>query len=168
MKKSFIYFLTTSFAGILAIGCTGNNAASGVSGKDSATSFDLATVKKIIEEKNKQFTQAHITRDTAFLNNIFTKDAKVFAPNTDVVTGHKAIAALNVDWVNYGIKTFNEESTAFYGGPEYIIDEGNYDCTYGKNTFEKGKYLDVWKKEGGEWKLFTNIWNTNTPEIASK
>jgi hypothetical protein len=44
------------------------------------------------------------------------------------------------------------------------VDEGNYVMVYGKDKIvEKGKYVNVWKKEKGTWKIYTNIWNTNAP-----
>lgn len=126
--------------------------------------FDLTAMKKIIEEKSNQFTQAHITRDTAFLNNIFTKDANGYPPNSDIVTGRAAIAAVNSEWVNYGIKEFTEETTSFYGNEDYLIDEGTYYLRYGEdNIIDKGKYINIWKQEDGEWKICSNIWNTSLP-----
>lgn len=168
MKQVSIFFLVITFAGLLTIGCGNNNTASTDTDKASAATFDVTEMKKIIEEKNTQFTKAHITGDTAFLNNIFTQDGKVFAPNSDVVIGRPAIAELNSLYVNFDIKEFREETTAFYGNEDYLIDEGNYIMIYGKdNTIEKGKYLNVWKKEDGDWKIFTNMWNTNMPATPS-
>ena len=154
MKQVFIFVLAITFAGLLATGCGEKT--------DSTATFDLTAVKKIIQEKTIQFTEAHITKDTAYLNNIFTQDAKVFPPNSDVVIGRAAISQLNYEWVNYGIKEFIEETTSFYGCEDYLIDEGTYSLIYGDdNTVDKGKYINIWKKEDGEWKIFSNIWNTN-------
>jgi ketosteroid isomerase-like protein len=30
------------------------------------------------------------------------------------------------------------------------------------------KYLNVWKKEGGTWKIYSNIWNANAPAAAAR
>ena len=126
--------------------------------------FDVTAMKKMIEEKNNQFTKAHITGDSAFLVNIFTQDARVFAPNSDPVIGRPAIVVVNSQYLKLDIKEFREETTAFYGNEDYLIDEGNYYFRYGKdNTIDKGKYLNVWKKEDGDWKIYANIWNTNMP-----
>ncbi len=129
--------------------------------------FDVTAMKKIIEEKNNQFTKAHITGDSVFLVNIYTQDAKVFAPNSDVVIGRPAIAVLTSQYLNMDIKEFREETTAFYGNEDYLIDEGNYYFHY-DNTIEEGKYLNVWKKEDGDWKVYANIWNTNMPATPTK
>jgi len=151
-----MFFLIGCGLALLVLGCN----------QQQKPTFDVTAMKKIIEEKNNQFTQAHITGDTTFLNNIFTKDAKAFPPNSDVVIGRAAIAVVNSQWVNFGIKEFREETTAFYGNEDYLIDEGTYYIRYGKdNTIDKGKYLNVWKKEDGDWKMFTNMWNTSMPAM---
>ena len=109
-------------------------------------------------------TEAHISKDTSFLNNIFTEDARVLPPNSEILTGRKAISQLNTDWVNYGIYEFKELTTSFYGNQDYLIDEGTYYLRYGEeNTIDKGKYINIWKNVNGEWKLYSNIWNTNLP-----
>ena len=169
MKQVSIFFLAITFAGLLTIGCGSNNTDSTASDKDSPATFDLTAMKKIIQEKNNRFAEAHITGDTTFLNNIFTQDAKVFPPNSDVVTGRSAIAEANSEWVSYGIIEFSEETTSFYGNEDYLIDEGNYFLRYGENDIiDKGKYLNVWKKEDGDWKIFRNMWNTSMPATPTK
>lgn len=126
--------------------------------------FDLDAAKTVIQERTLLFTEAHLTKDTAYLNNIFTEDARVFPPNAAVVSGRAAISRLNTDWVNYGIHAFTETSTAFYGNEQYLIDEGTYSLRYGdENTIDEGKYINIWKNSGGEWKLYSNIWNTSLP-----
>lgn len=77
-------------------------------------------MKKVIEEKNNQFTEAHITgkKDSAVMVNYFTRDAKVFPPNSDAVIGLPAIAALTSQYMKFEIQDFREETTAFYGNDE--------------------------------------------------
>ena len=33
----------------------------------------------------------------------------------------------------------------------------------GQSVTDIGKYLVVWKREGGAWRLHIDIWNTNAP-----
>ena len=168
MRRVSIIFLAIIFAGILTSSCD-NNITSTNAKKEGVSTFDITEMKKIIIKKNSEFTKAHITRDTTFLNNIFTQDAKVFPPNSDVVNGRAAIGVLNSEWVNYGIEEFTEETTGFYGNEDYLFDEGTYFLRYGKNNIiDEGKYINIWKKEDGEWKIFRNIWNTNLPITTSK
>jgi len=131
--------------------------------------FDLAAAKKIIAEKTARFAKAHTTRDTAYLNNIFTEDARAYGPNAEAVRGRKAISALNQEWVNYDIKEARIESTNFYGCNEYLIDEGQYSFRYGKeNTIDKGNYIYVWKNVNGDWKLHADMWGSSLPVAAPK
>lgn len=125
--------------------------------------FDISEARDIITEKTKRFTESHITRDTAYLNNIFTADARVYPPGSSVVTGHDAIAQLNTEWVSYGIHEFTEQSMKFYGNKGYLIDEGVYQMRYGDdNTPDSGNYINIWKFDQGEWKIYSNIWNSNS------
>lgn len=96
-------------------------------------------------------------------------DAKIFAPNAEVVVGRPAIAALNLEYIKFGINEFREVTTALYGNDDYLINEGNYFMIYGKeNTNEKGKFINIWKKIDGDWKIYSNIWNTNIPATPAK
>ena len=160
MKQVSILFLAITFTGLLVIGC-GDNTTSSI---DSDTAFNVAAMKIIIQENNDAFMKAHITRDTAILNSMYTKDAKVFAPNSEIITGRATIKAMNLEWINYDIKEARENSTALYGNKEYLIDEGTYYMSFGTDSIvDKGNYLNVWKQEDGKWKMFRNMWNTSLP-----
>jgi hypothetical protein len=38
----------------------------------------------------------------------------------------------------------------------------------GGQVMNQGKYIVIWKKQGGEWKLYRDIWNTSMPAPGSK
>jgi len=163
MKRLSIFSLFIVFIG-LTISCGNTNSASTKADNKNEAAFDLSKMEKYIKEETNKFTQAHITGDTAFLNNVFARDARAYPPNSEMVTGRTAIAAVNLEWVNYGIKEFTEESTHFYGNEEYLIDEGNYYYRFGEDDItDKGKYINIWKKENGQWKIYSNIWNSSLP-----
>jgi ketosteroid isomerase-like protein len=170
MKQLTFYSFAISL--MLTLGCTSKTSSPGDNGDDSdrtaGSAFSLGEAKNIIQEKRTQFTQSHITCDTAFLNSIFTDDAKVFAPGSDVVVGRKAIAHLNTQWVGYNIKEFREESIALYGNEDYLVDEGTYFMRYGDDdVVEKGKYINIWKQVNGYWKIHSNIWNSSMAETPT-
>jgi ketosteroid isomerase-like protein len=131
---------------------------------EPVSSFDANAVRKTIEEKNAQFTRAHVTGDVATINAYFTADAKIFQPHTDVVTGVAEVAALNLEYTQFGITEFREETTALYGNEANLIEEGRYFMVYGADsTIENGKYINVWRKVGDDWKVHANIWNSSLP-----
>jgi ketosteroid isomerase-like protein len=35
-------------------------------------------------------------------------------------------------------------------------------------SLDKGKYVAVWKKENGTWKMYRDIWNSNMSAATTK
>lgn len=168
MKPILKILLAITIVGFLTISCNNTQANKDID-KERIETFDINAMKKIIQENNDAFMRAHITRDTALLNSMYTKDAKVFAPNSDIISGHATIAAINLEWVNYDIKEARETSTALYGNEEYLIDEGTYYMSFGADSIvDRGKYLNIWIQEDGKWKMFRNTWNTSLPLTPSE
>lgn len=131
--------------------------------------FDLLAARALIEQKNAQFTAAHIAGDVAAIDAMFTRDAKSFPPGAEAVVGPEALHTLTVDYLKSGITAFTEKTTDLYGTADLLIDQGEYSVTYGpENTVERGKYLNVWKQEDGEWKIHANIWNTSPTLTATR
>ena len=134
---------------------------------EAPPSFDLAAARTLIEQRNAQFTSAHVTGDVATIDAMFTRHATSFPPGAEPAVGQAALHALTVDFLKVGIKTFTERTTSLYGNSEILIDQGEYELSYGPDsTVERGKYVNVWKQEDGSWKIQTNIWNTSPPLAA--
>jgi uncharacterized protein (TIGR02246 family) len=169
MKQVSVCMLAIACTGLSTFGCGSPDTASTDTRRDIGAAFDLAAMKRAVEEKNRHFTEAHVTGDSAAMVNIFTHDARVLPPNADPVIGRPAIEALTSQYLTFGITEFREETTAFYGSEDLLIDEGTYVMVYGEDdTTETGKYLNVWRKEGGEWKIYSNMWNTNAPATPAR
>lgn len=129
--------------------------------------FDLAAARATIERKNAEFTAAHVAGDVAAIDAMFTRDARSFPPGADAAVGPAALHALTVEYLKAGITAFSEQTTDVYGNGELLVDQGEYMVTYGPgNTVERGKYLNVWRQEDGEWKIHANIWNASAPPAA--
>ena len=126
-------------------------------------------MRKVIEANNHRFTAAHVKGDQATIDAMFTLDAKCLPPGADPVIGRAAIAKLTAEYIAGGVSEFSEETTDFYGNEDLLIDQGNYVMVYGKErTRETGKYVNIWRKEEGVWKIYSNIWNANAPQIVAK
>lgn len=167
MTRPQIVLLALTLAVMAIIGCGRTNGSS--STRSEASTFDLAAMRSAIEARNQQFTNAHVvgSLDSAAMVNIFTSDARILPPNADPVIGRPAIEALTALYMTMGITEFREETTAFYGNQEMLVDEGTYVFVYDEGrTTERGKYVNIWRKEGGEWKIYSNMWNTNAPAAA--
>jgi ketosteroid isomerase-like protein len=132
-------------------------------------SLSTETMKTIVAERNFLYNNAMVKGDSVNLVNHFTSDCVVLPPNGEQIVGKAAIIPAVMSFSKMGIKKFTDETTRVLGEGPYIIEEGNY-FLGGENgsTLDKGKYLCVWKKEDGEWRVCSNMWNTSLPAPAEK
>ena len=167
MKLIFSASCITALSLFLLTAC--NNASTSVTTRDSAAAFDVTAMKPIIEEKDNAWAKAIITSDSAAMVNNFTKDGKIFPPNNDPIVGRDAIASFVSAVLKFGIKEYKDEISALYGNEDNLIDEGMYTMGDGKgNTVDKGKYIAIWRKEGGDWKIYSYMYNSSLPAVPLK
>jgi ketosteroid isomerase-like protein len=121
-------------------------------------------VRAAIEAGNKQFLAALSRGDGAGMAAVYGTNAQVFPPNSDIVSGSQAIQKFWQDVVNSGVKgaTLTTLEAEEQGDTAYEV--GKYALTgeAGK-VLDTGKYVTIWKREQGQWKLHRDIWNTNAP-----
>ena len=125
--------------------------------------FDAA-----VKAMSKDFTAALSAKDAAKVGSYYAKDAIAFPPNADMVQGRDAIQAYWKGLIDAGMAAQLEVVEA--------EDDGNLGAEVGKyrivtadgKTVDQGKYVVVWKKQDGAWKLYRDIWNTSMPAPASK
>jgi ketosteroid isomerase-like protein len=98
------------------------------------------------------------------MGDYYTSDAQMFPPNSDVVKGTAAISTFWKGGYDAGIKRAKLETMEAEKSGDQVIELGRY-TLYGANDaqIDAGKYIVVWKKERGQWKLYRDIWNTSAP-----
>jgi len=147
-------------ASLLAVACAGPAPAPSA----EPAPFDLAAARQEIAELNERFTGAHLSGDVDAIDAMFTPDAVSYPPGAPAVTGLANLHAFTVEYLAAGLSEFREETTEFYGNGEYVVDAGTYVVTWGTDPVtERGKYLNVWQRVDGEWKIRSNIWNADAP-----
>ena len=125
------------------------------------------TLEGLIKANNKALGAAVAKGDAAAVGKMYTKTAKLLAPNVGLLKGTKAITGFWQGAVNMGIKgavlkTQEVEklgTTAIEVGAYTLLGEGGA-------KLDEGKYLVVWKKDGREWKLHRDVFNTNGAPAA--
>lgn len=166
MKHVFLFLLI----GVLAFtACnTGSTESTTVPEKKDAAITD-DDLKKIVEERNTIYTNAMVNGDSVNLVDHFSTDCVVLPPNGEQIVGKASIVPVVMAFSRMGIKKFTDETTRVLNGGDYIIEEGNY-FLGGENesTLDKGKYICVWKKEDGVWRVCSNMWNTSQPATPAK
>jgi uncharacterized protein (TIGR02246 family) len=97
------------------------------------------------------------------LRNFYQDEAVVFPPGGDMVKGKQAIQSFWTETAK-GIQIANVKVTDVRSlGPNAAREEGYATVkTKGDNPQEMlAKYVLVWEKVGGIWKIDSYIWNLN-------
>ncbi len=131
---------------------------------ESKTSFDLANAKKEIEESGRNFMTLLAKGDSVGLANCYTTDAKFMGSNSPAASGRKNIQSVLASIINSGATKFDLKLIEVWGTEELIAEEGEFTLATKEGTqFDKGKYIVLWKKEDGKWKLFRDCFNSDLP-----
>lgn len=122
-----------------------------------------ALVKQEIIEASQKFSKAFVQGNIEDLLNSYTKDAKIFPNNLDILSGD----ALSNYWTPRDGSSkvihhkISSEEIQLFG--DYAHDFGYYEGKTqnkeGNISSWRGKYVVIWKKENGQWKMYLDIWN---------
>jgi ketosteroid isomerase-like protein len=160
-----IYTFTTGllFTLFIILSCNSPEA------KKETTSYQPESVKKEIEAANKEFAELFAKGDSIAVGNYFTLDAKSMGPNVPSVVGRGAIQTLYAGWINAGVNNLSLTTTGLWGNDEMQTEEGLFTFSdKAGNEVDKGKYLLIWKKENGKWKIFRDCYNSDLPIQITK
>ncbi|MEB8347067.1 hypothetical protein OO010_13490, partial [Flavobacteriaceae bacterium KMM 6898] len=79
------------------------------------------------------------------------------------VTGGKNIQSALSGIMNSGVTNINLTTIDVWGMENLITEEGEISLFVEDAEVYKGKYIVLWKKVDGKWKLFRDIFNSNLP-----
>ena len=129
----------------------------------SPKKFDLEDAKKEIQLANRNFEKYFKTADSvAFAKNCYTIDAHYMAPNQPAVVGRKAIQTVCHQLLSAGVSEIKLHTIEIWGDENSITEQGTLDIyVKGGKLVDKGKYLVLWKKEDGIWKLHRDFFNSD-------
>ena len=135
----------------------------------SKPAFDLAEVRKAIDTANRNFSALVIKGDSVGLANMYTVDAKMMGPNEPAVIGRKNIQTAFAALVKMGSVKLVFKTLDVWGSEALVAEEGEDSMlTMDGKELDKGKYIVLWKKEDGKWKLFRDIYNADLPLPKAK
>jgi len=124
-----------------------------------AVAQDRATIEKL----NDVWSAAFNKGDAAAVAALYTEDAYVLPPGAEMVKGRAAIEAF---WRQAAQQMTDAKLTTVDVlplGPEAAREVGTVALKTKTQPPQGavGKYVVVWRKAGGDWKLATDIGNTN-------
>lgn len=154
MKKIFLF----AAASAALLSCQTNNTPKVA----AAQTIDMDAAKKLIDAANTKFGNAMAAGDSATLVSMYHSEAQVLPPNAPL-GDRTGMGSMVKSLPQMGVKKVELKTTELLNGGDYVIEKGTWELGDGAKSFEKGKYLVVWKQENGEWKLFRDIWNGDAP-----
>ena len=118
---------------------------------------------------NEVFMTAFNSGDSSALAELYTADGSLMPTNSDFVNGKQAIAAVWQSVFDAGIKQVKLETLEVEGLGGTLYEVGKYTLFVdGGAVADSGKYVVIWKMEGGQWKLHRDIFNTSMPPAVQK
>jgi len=128
------------------------------------TAFDLVNAKKEIEAANKEFIELFAKGDSVGVANFFTIDAKSMGPNEPSHEGRNKIQTVYQGFIKDGANKLDLITTGVWGTEDMLAEEGLFTfADKDGKQLDKGKYIVLWKKEDGKWKLFRDCYNSDLP-----
>jgi ketosteroid isomerase-like protein len=118
-------------------------------------------------ELTKQYLAAAKARDAAKVATFYAEDAVLMPPNAPPVKGRKAIQQDH--------ERLFKESPSFQLTATPLASETSGELGYIQGEFVvqqqgggevRGKYVEVWRRIKGEWKILYDINNANHPPAA--
>ena len=125
------------------------------------------SARTAIEANTKQFIEAFNKGDAAAVANLYTIDARMLPPNSEMVEGRANIQKFWQGAITAGLKMVSLETLHVETQGNIAVEIGHYTSTRpgagNTTTTDKGKYVVMWKREGQSWKLAIDIFNTSLP-----
>jgi uncharacterized protein (TIGR02246 family) len=123
-----------------------------------------------IERVVQEFMDAFERGDAAAVASLYVGDAKLMPPNQPRLEGAEAIRSFWQGAMDAGVREARIEIEDVEAQGEVAIEVGKYTLTIeqsnGERVSDRGKYVAIWKRRGGEWRLAVDIFNSDMPAPA--
>ncbi len=133
-----------------------------------STSLGQSPDEQQIRDLEQQWAEAVEERDLDAIVNLFAEDGRIMPPNAETAMGRDAVreawqGILDLPELDFSFGP-TDVSVAESGDMAYVI--GTYRLAFQSEgqeepTQDSGKYVDVWEKVDGEWKVMVEMYNSN-------
>ena len=167
MKKNLLFIFSFTAATFL-VSCKDTSTADTKKTATDTTVIDSKTADAEIRKEVSVYQEDVKRGDSTALAAHYTSDGVVMAPNMGELKGN-AITGFWGGAVRMGVKELKLNTTDISGGGDVYAETGTYEMVgAGNKTMDNGKYIVVWKRENGNWKIFRDIFNSNMPMPSAK
>ncbi len=135
-----------------------------------APSVDRAAEEQVIRDLDREWVAAVAAGDTLAIANFYAEDGYFMPPNAPRVDGHGAISgawAGMLQLPNVSL-TFAPTDIVIAEAGDMAYDIGTYDLGWDGpdgRIEDNGKYVIVWRKVNGDWKVMADILNSDIPAM---
>jgi len=114
------------------------------------------------------FEAAYNAGDAVKVASMYTEDAVLMPPDEQMVKGRSAIEARLKSDMQKGKVTLRLTPTSSAISGDHAHEAGTSTVALPDGRTLNEKYLVVYKRVGGEWKIAFDMWNSNTPPTQKK
>ncbi len=121
-------------------------------------------VRDAIAAGNERFMAAFARQDAAAVAELYTENAKLLPPNSDILEGRAAIQAFWQAVMGMGIASAQLEIQEVDAVGDTAVEVSLFTLYTADGTVaDYGKYIVEWKRVKGQWFLHRDIFNTSRP-----
>ena len=133
------------------------------------TTFDKVAARKEIESADSLFIDLLNKSDATGLADCYTADAMLMMAHAPAIEGSTNIQSAMMEFITSGATKMSVRINNTWGDEETLISEGTaMFATKEGQVVDRGKYITVYKKEDGRWKMFRDCFNSDLPLVAAK
>lgn len=126
-----------------------------------------AEVRAQIAEVNRRIGEAVLRGDAEALAGFYASDALLLPPASDILAGDEAIGKFWREAVQSGVNGLEISTLEVDAAGDKAIEVGTYVLKNAAGTpVDNGKYIVVWKRVDGAWRLHRDIFNSSVPPPA--
>jgi uncharacterized protein (TIGR02246 family) len=118
-----------------------------------------------IHRLSRQFSAAYMRGDAAAMAELYTSDAVIFPERSDWITGREAIRRYWTLKPGRRVTRHVLTPTRIVVDGEHAYDYGNFEITGERDGTAwgpfRGKYVVVWRRDRGRWRMALDIWNSS-------
>lgn len=117
-----------------------------------------------IQKANEVFMETYRSGDPDAMTALYTSDGVLYPPYSKPLRGSENIKSFWVDTYESGITDAILETVSAKAYGNIAIEEGKVELYVGDQFIGEEKYIVVWHKEAGKWKLHQDMFNSNWPK----
>lgn len=121
-----------------------------------------SSLKDEIVKAEAKFVKVFAETGGLGLKDLYASEAIIYPPGSGSISGSEAVGKYWKGGFDAGVKSLSLQTDEVEQAGSSAIEYGRYSLldASGKQI-DNGKYMVIWKKEKGDWKLSRDIWNSS-------